>query len=763
MKLQSKKNIDYNLVLCIFLSLITAAVSLGWAIVKGHGIFTVRDDFVVQQIPFTVLTENSVSGGIDGWCWNLDLGTSLINGFSFYTLGSPFFWLASLFPARLFPYIVGYIYILKYAVAAAFSYLYIKLFVNDSKYAVIGALIYSFSGFQSTNLLFYHFHEVVAFFPLLLYGLEKFMHDKSQFKLFAFAVFINCLLNYYFFVQECVFLVVYFLFRFLQLKNLKKLFFDIIKCCSSALLGIMMAAALFLPNIIYTLGNTRSKGIITLYSSLPEPRLTLFILKGLLFPGEIMNDHSSIYNSQWSSTAAYLPLVGLSLVFAYIITKKDWLSKICVFMLTVSFIPLFSSGFLLFAENSRRWWFMMILIFAVASVRVIENFKDYKVTNGVAINAVLAIAFYLAVRYLPWDSINFESLLYHPLRFFFYLVLVLAGLLIILIASRLKVRFNKDCFKSILALVAVFSVMTTGSTLYFYKRNATEPKEYYSQLKLGASLPENDAQYRYNLSDNVFTMTGKAAGLSSFSSTVSESIIEFDLLFDYYDYVIRMNKNSVTGLAELLGGKYTVSEQLSETDKVIDTVKSDGKTYYIIEKVACPIGFRIEGYITEESLKSVDLQKRTQVLMSCAVVGRGDAGKVKSVLSEFNPEDANDLGEMDVSIAKTVENATDKFKRNNKGFTCESSYDSDSFIYFTVPYDKGWTAYIDGEKTEIINSGGMMLLPVSQGKHRIEFCYSTPYFKMGLTIALAAWIVFIGLVVLDVIHFKKQNYAKVKM
>lgn len=151
------------------------------------------------------MAKNSVSGGIDGWCWNLDLGTSAINGLSFYNLGSPFLWIALIFPVRCFPYIVGFLYILKYTIAAVFSYLYIKLFVNDSKYAIIGALLYSFSSFQATNLLFYHFHDVVAFFPLLLYGLEKLIQEKQYFQLFVFAVFINCFLNYYFLFRNAFF------------------------------------------------------------------------------------------------------------------------------------------------------------------------------------------------------------------------------------------------------------------------------------------------------------------------------------------------------------------------------------------------------------------------------------------------------------------------------------------------------------------------------------------------------------------------------
>mgnify|MGYP002234134056 CR=1 FL=1 len=59
---------------------------------------------------------------------------------------------------------------LKTAVAALTSYAYIARFVRNKDYAVIGALLYAFSGFTTYNVFFNHFHEAIAFFPLLLIG-----------------------------------------------------------------------------------------------------------------------------------------------------------------------------------------------------------------------------------------------------------------------------------------------------------------------------------------------------------------------------------------------------------------------------------------------------------------------------------------------------------------------------------------------------------------------------------------------------------------
>ena len=56
---------------------------------------------------------------------------------------------------------------LKYLVACYTAQMYLKRFTKTAWNAVPGALLYAFSGYQSTNLVF-HFHSVTAFFPLLL-------------------------------------------------------------------------------------------------------------------------------------------------------------------------------------------------------------------------------------------------------------------------------------------------------------------------------------------------------------------------------------------------------------------------------------------------------------------------------------------------------------------------------------------------------------------------------------------------------------------
>lgn len=196
------RKLGKNDIIRVFLiNFLIAFLALFIIIVRGNGIFTLCNDFNEQQIPFHMLTNEAIKKGNFLWNWNIDLGSSFIGAMGYYTLGSPFFWLTLLFPKNAFPYLAGWIYMLKYAIAGVSSFLYLRRFVGDKKFALLGSVLYAFSGFQTTNLLFYSFHDAVAFFPFMLLGLEKLIVDNKKGE-FAFSVFLNAFINYYFLYKK---------------------------------------------------------------------------------------------------------------------------------------------------------------------------------------------------------------------------------------------------------------------------------------------------------------------------------------------------------------------------------------------------------------------------------------------------------------------------------------------------------------------------------------------------------------------------------
>ena len=69
--------------------------------------------------------------------------------------------------------------------------------------------------------------------------------------------------------------------------------------------------------------------------------------------------------------------------------------------------------------------------------------------------------------------------------------------------------------------------------------------------------------------------------------------------------------------------------------------------------------------------------------------------------------------------------------------------------FFSVTYDTGWSATVNGQDVPVLNSNGMMAVPISAGENRIVFTYKVPWATAGLFVSLTAaagWFVYVFLV-----------------
>ena len=147
------------------IALLTAACLFVPYMIMSEGYFTFYGDFNAQQIHFYMHCLEMVRSGNFSWDFGTDLGANFIGSYSFYLLGSPFFWLTIPFPNYMVPYLMGPLLILKFALCALTAYLYIRRFTRTPRAAQIGALLYAFSGFSIYNIFFNHFHEAFIVFP----------------------------------------------------------------------------------------------------------------------------------------------------------------------------------------------------------------------------------------------------------------------------------------------------------------------------------------------------------------------------------------------------------------------------------------------------------------------------------------------------------------------------------------------------------------------------------------------------------------------
>lgn len=119
-------------------------------IVVDGGRFLFYGDFNVQQVPFYRLAHDAVRSGNLGWSHLTDLGANFIGSYSFYLLGSPFFWLTIPFPSEWVQYLMGPLLILKFACATLTGYVYIHRYTKNRDSALIAAVLYAFRAFPFT-------------------------------------------------------------------------------------------------------------------------------------------------------------------------------------------------------------------------------------------------------------------------------------------------------------------------------------------------------------------------------------------------------------------------------------------------------------------------------------------------------------------------------------------------------------------------------------------------------------------------------------
>ena len=69
---------------------------------------------------------------------------------------------------------------------------------------------------------------------------------------------------------------------------------------------------------------------------------------------------------------------------------------------------------------------------------------------------------------------------------------------------------------------------------------------------------------------------------------------------------------------------------------------------------------------------------------------------------------------------------------DSRGFTSEIDLNRENLVFYSIPYDEGWSATVDGEPAQIEKVNvGFMAVRVPEGEHTIRFDYNTPGLSTG--------------------------------
>ena len=737
--------------LAFFINLIIAMAAFVPFIIKGSGMLTLGDDFDAQELVFGMLANREIKEFDVFFNWAIDMGSDFISSFGFYNLGSPFFWITLPFKPEVYPWLVGPILILKYAFAGLFSYKWIERYVNP-KFALAGSILYAFSGYQAMNIIFYHFHDAVVFFPLLMLGLDMKVTEKKK-GLFALAVGINALVNWNFFIGEVIFAVLYYLIRFdafgrLRERKIREVLTEVLQLIGEGVLGVGIAAVIFIPSVYTMLGNSRAGDHMTLYDAFVwSPQYLLKNLRALLLPSEAMNYNSLFYEMDWYSIGAYLPMVGISLTAAYIYGKKgkkNWLSVFLILSLVIAFVPILNNVFVLFyREPYRRWYYMPILMMALASSKSLEEYSEEKtsakpVIVSAAVIAVITIGFWAVTYFWRWnaagDKIVINEDRWKALTAFAVLGLVLTAVFVVLMKK-------KKVFHGLLiGGIGIYAAATTVITISEYKEFAFyRPDQIRDEILYTADDINPDIlPYRYAMAEYYYNknMAYSLPTIDSFISMVDQGIFEFYDAIGAHRHV--MTFDGPEGTEELLSARYTISESSTanlwgyDQSKIVETHNNRIDDIYIFDNDQTPpIGFTYDEYMTYSEFMSVPADQRSIAMLSTLVVKDEDAAEVSQRLSHSQTaNDAYTADKLESACDRCKAECSQSFDVRRTGFTSVISSSSEKYAFFSVPCSSRWSAKVNGKNVRILNINGLMAVPVDAGENVIEFSYA-----IGINIA----------------------------
>jgi len=294
-----------------------------------------------------------------------------------------------------------------------------------------------------------------------------------------------------------------------------------------------------------------------------------------------------------------------------------------------------------------------------------------------------------------------------------------------------------------------YEYFTTHKGVDIYKNKFALPLGYsYSKYILKSEYDKLSALDKQEVLMKAVVVDDKK-NLDHFSYNSSISIDDIEIDFNGCEYDEKTRKCRVTEPGGYLTIKYNIVHN-SETYLRLDNLNIDD--YYNVY-------WKIRIY-------NDDIDKWVELRSSTATYSYGNYSYLVNLgynassnevnvafpfVSEFSLDDIEimhfPMDKYNEDYAEICSDTLEKINIREDSVEGEFVASKKEMCVLSIPYSKGWKAYVDGEKCEIVKANiafmGLMLEP---GNHHIVLKYFTPGLKEGIIISFVAFMLF-GLVI----------------
>jgi len=789
-------------------------------LVMRDGLFYYYGDYNYQSIEFYTFTHRAIREGYFFWNPNIEWGGSL-----FATLGgyatSPFLYLLLPFPTEWVPYLLPFVMAVRYGIAATTAFAWLRTFTKTGNAALIGALLYAFSGFQAINIVFTMFHDITAFFPLYLLCFDRLMQKKGWGGFTLMTALMSFMSLYHLFV-EVVFFLIYYFVRYhryhikglslkdrkekIRIKNNLKRFLSALGC---GILGVCIAMPQILHVLSVLLGNSRISSTLSGESLLAYSSSTTVwnVIKSLFILPETMGNQQLFYNDdvRWASVSLFLPCVSIAGVIAYYLMikgrrKKDWKAILVAIFALMMMIPALNALFSAFnSMYFARWFYIPILFMSCMTAEALEYSEQKNLKIGSAVSLVITVLFVL---------LSFFTMKYYALT----LVISLLGavfMLYIAFGEKKEGVSFKNVRGDTIGIIAFFCVASTIGTLINGTTAITDESAKDTISRVINNKPDLDMSEYGRVEDealnysfywgypstkmfistptpstvNVLNTIGlgrmqqtkihlKEKGLRQLLSTkyflVNLEPLEEKTPWGNFggedgEQVFYKQSSAVSEINDRISNliSYDSPEDSSQSsndsqteeedgsivpDRFIKTGESDGFEIYENQHFI-PMGFTYEYYIQNEKMKKIFEEDKyiyhtgDNLLVKDLILSDEQIEKYGHLLKEDTDAHEKPLSDEEfyAECEKRAASAASVFSYDRDGYLAKISLPKENLVFFSIPYDKGFKAYVDGVETKLERIvPGFMAVDVPEGEHIIRL-YWRPYgFGLGIGVSIGS-------------------------
>jgi len=730
--------------------------------------------------------------GFPQWSFATGMGQSIYPG----GFGDPFQFIITSMGIDKLVYGIILSDLCKYFFACLGFFLYLRVLNLSKTSSIIGALLFSLSGFMIVAGSWYTFSLEVVYMAFLLFAFEK-LYKHNNWILFPVIIALIGMYSPFDIYLYGLFLVIYILFRFFSDDNprFKDLALLVLKLTGLTILGILIGSVFFIPNLQRLIDSPRVTGNSSYFKTLmSKPVLSLglpghYMTSVMRAFGNDLVGNGSAFKGWFNYLEAPLFYIGLLplLLFTQVFSFIDKRRKIIyIIFLSIYFIPVifpfFRNAFWAFTGDYYRGFslfFSFVLLFF--SLQVISETDKTKKINLIVLVSTLVVL--LLLLYYPYQ--NIKQIIREDLQSMVTIFLVLYAFIV----GLFNFTKNRGVLKLLLILlVCIELTYFNGKTVR--ERDSITKTEWHQKVGFNdysvealAWIQSNDKGfYRINKdysSGPAIHASINDAMIQGYYGTPCYSSFNQKYYMRFLEEAGVVKKGqedqtrwaqglSTRPLLQIIGSvKYNLSNKQKSFFQQMgnDSINKLGNVKVLKNKFFLPLGFTYNKYITlSQYSKLPNIQKDFALLRY--FIAEEPINPAFDKFKEFSIVDTvKSLTFNEVSLAVN-ERRVDTlqitlFSDNHiKG---KINVKEDKVLFLSIPYDKGWKGMIDNKIQEpFLCNAGFMGFYLTKGDHTLQLDFEVYNMEISIWLSIAGIIILLVFVLLKYRKYLSDKFLKSK-